>query len=126
MSFEIINGKAYTSGIENYSKVTNNKENSNNNAFKDILNKTIAQNNSYKISKHANERLNSINFTNEDIFAIEKGLELARVKGGRNSVLLYKDVAIIANIPNKTIITAIEKERAKENVYTNIDSVVIL
>ena len=58
--------------------------------------------------------------------AIGKGFEMAENKGAKNSLMLYKDVALIASIENKTLITAVDKERAKENVYTNIDSVVIL
>ena len=40
--------------------------------------------------------------------------------------MLYKNVALITSVENRTLITAIENDRAKENVYTNIDSVVIL
>ena len=40
--------------------------------------------------------------------------------------MLYKDVALIASVENNTLITAVEKERAKENIFTNVDSVVIL
>lgn len=40
--------------------------------------------------------------------------------------MLYKDVALIASVENKTLITAVEKDRAKDNIFTNIDSVVIL
>jgi hypothetical protein len=40
--------------------------------------------------------------------------------------MLYKDVALIASIENKTLITAVEKDRAKDNIFTNVDSVVIL
>ena len=40
--------------------------------------------------------------------------------------MIYKDIALIASVENKTLITAVEKERAKENIFTNVDSVVIL
>ncbi len=58
--------------------------------------------------------------------AIEKGFDLAADKGSRNAVMLYKDVALVASIENRTVITAVEKERAVDNVFTNIDSVVML
>jgi flagellar operon protein len=57
---------------------------------------------------------------------IQRGFDLARDKGAKNTVMVYKDVALIASVENKTIITAVEKDRAKENVFTNVDSVVIL
>ena len=57
---------------------------------------------------------------------IWKGFDIAEEKGSKNSLMLYKNVALITSVENRTLITAIENDRAKENVYTNIDSVVIL
>ena len=57
---------------------------------------------------------------------IEKGFEIAKDKNSKNTVMLYKDVAIIASVENKTLITVVDKERAKDNIFTNVDSVVIL
>ena len=61
-----------------------------------------------------------------DMKVIGKGFDLAADKGSRNAVMLYKDVALVASIENRTVITAVEKERAVDNVFTNIDSVVML
>ena len=55
-----------------------------------------------------------------------KKCKIAKEKNSRNAVMLYKDVALIASVENNTLITAVEKERAKENIFTNVDSVVIL
>ena len=57
---------------------------------------------------------------------IEKGFKLAEEKGAKNSVMVYKNVALIASIENKTVITAVDKDRAESNVFTNVDSVVLL
>ena len=57
---------------------------------------------------------------------IEKGFQIAKDKNSKNTVMIYKDVALIASVENKTLITAVEKERAKDNIFTNVDSVVIL
>lgn len=40
--------------------------------------------------------------------------------------MLYKDVALIASVENRTLITAVDKNRTNENIFTNIDSVVLL
>ena len=128
MGYRIINGRAYPVGnIGNFQKLpqTNKKDNYNSN-FKEILNKTIEDKNSFTISKHASERLNEINFSEVDMQNIQKGFKLAEDKGSKNSLMLYKDVAIIASVENRTVITAVEKSRAEENVFTNIDSVVLL
>jgi flagellar operon protein len=126
LSFRIINGQAYPVG--NFELPKNNsleKKNQNIN-FKDILNETINKQQDYTISKHASERLKNLDFNEEDMKNIGEGFKIAEEKGSKNSVMLYKDVALITSIENKTVITAIEKERSKDNVYTNIDSVVIL
>ena len=128
MGFRVINGQAYPIGnfkLPNESisgKSVNNKS-----KFNDILQDEIKKSESdYTLSKHAADRLKEIKFTEADMKEIGKGFKIAEEKGSKNSVMIYKDVALIASIENKTVITAIEKERAKDNIYTNIDSVVIL
>ncbi|MGL5353471.1 MAG: TIGR02530 family flagellar biosynthesis protein [Clostridium sp.] len=128
MGFRIVNGRAYPVG--NFGNVNTGKSvdqnKLNNNSFKDILDNTIEKSRGYTLSKHAADRLKDINFNESDMEAIEKGFKIAQGKGVKNSVMIYKDVALIASIENKTVITAVEKERAKENIFTNIDSVIIL
>ena len=128
MGYRIINGRAYPVGDiggfqgNNISSEKVKLENS----FKEVLNKKLEDNKSFTVSKHASERLKEINFSENDMKTIGKGFKLAEEKGSKNSVMLYKDVAIIASVENRTVITAVEKSRAEENVFTNIDSVVIL
>lgn len=128
MSFRVINGKAYPVGnFQIPNDKVNEDDNYNKSNFSDILNETINKNSEeYTLSKHAADRLKEINFTDADMEQIAKGFKMAEDKGSKNSVMLYKDVALIASIENKTVITAVEKERSKENVFTNVDSVVIL
>ena len=128
MGFRVINGQAYPIGNfklpnESINKSTSSKKVNFNDILKDEIKKNDIQ---YTLSKHAADRLKEINFTEADMKKIGKGFKIAEEKGSKNSVMIYKDVALIASIENKTVITAIEKERAKENIYTNIDSVVIL
>ncbi|GAA0755307.1 MULTISPECIES: TIGR02530 family flagellar biosynthesis protein [Clostridium] len=128
MSFRVINGKAYPVGnFQIPNDKVNEDDNYNKSNFSDILNEAINKSSEeYTLSKHAADRLKEINFTAADMEKIAKGFKMAENKGAKNSVMLYKDVALIASIENKTVITAVEKERSKENVFTNIDSVVIL
>lgn len=124
MSYRIVNGRAYPTWDIDSSLKNNNNSSSNiksqSNSFKDVLEGAI------KVSKHAESRLQGISFSENDMREIEKGFVLAANKGSKNAVMIYKDVAIVASIENKTLITAVEKNRAVENVFTNIDSVVIL
>lgn len=127
MGFRVINGVAYPVGNFQLPKGTSSeKTNDNKASFKDILKSEISKQEEYTLSKHAANRLKEINFTEDDMKEIGKGFKIAENKGSKNSVMLYKDVALIASIENKTVITAVDRERTKENIFTNIDSVVIL
>ncbi|MDD6794975.1 MAG: flagellar biosynthesis protein [Clostridiaceae bacterium] len=131
MGYRIVNGRAYNigtiEGIQNKNISSRNSiDKKSDGNFKEILNKLIDKNQGYTLSKHAAERLREINFSENDMKNIEKGFKLAEDKGAKNSVMVYKDVALIASIENKTIITAVDKARAESNVFTNVDSVVIL
>lgn len=129
MGYRMIDGKAYPvaeiGGLKPNS--ISKEKNKGNASFKDVLSRSIQeQNNTFTVSKHAAERLEKINFSQNDMDNIEKGFEMAENKGAKNSLMIYKDVALITSIENKTLITAIEKDRAQDNIFTNIDSVVIL
>jgi len=132
MSYRIINGQMYSvesvgQGSSLQDKINQLKPQSKNSkSFCDILKETVNSNEGFKVSKHAALRLNEINFTNEDMKEIEKGFKIAEDKHSKNTVMLYKDVALIASIENRTLITAVDKGRTNENIFTNIDSVVLL
>lgn len=130
MSYRIINGQAYSVG--NFEHISNNQNNLNvkstkeDKSFRDVLKDVKNQKEGFTVSKHAAQRLNEINFTEDDMNKIEKGFQIAKEKNSKNTVMIYKNIALIASVENKTLITAIEKERAKDNIFTNVDSVVIL
>lgn len=129
MSFRVVNGKTYVVGREFANEGINKKINSNSTSstevFKNILDEQINKD-SLKVSAHAMERISNLDINNKDLEKINDAFKKARDKGCENSVILYKDVAFIGSIKNNTLITAVDKERAKENVFTNIDSVIIL
>ncbi|WP_297517596.1 TIGR02530 family flagellar biosynthesis protein [uncultured Clostridium sp.] len=133
MNYRIINGRPYGAyNIDNLNsdnlsqnKIQINKEES---SFSEILNGKLTDNNGYsfKVSKHASERLRELGFTDRDYKNIENAMEKAKKKGSKNTVIVYRDSAIVASIENNIIITAVHKNRADDNVFTNIDSAVIL
>lgn len=130
MGYRVINGRAVSVGniadINSQNTQVKLNKNKPDISFKEVLDKVSKVDNGYKVSKHAEERLKDLNFSESDMQNIQQGFKLAENKGAKNSLLLYKDVALITSIENKTIITAVDKNRAQDNVFTNIDSVVIL
>lgn len=136
MNYRIINGRPYGAyNIDNLNsdnlsqnKVQKQAEQIEKAKFSEILNGKLTDKNDYsfKVSKHASERLRELGFTKNDYKNIENAMEKARAKGSKNTVIVYRGSAIVASVENNTIITAVDKSRADDNVFTNIDSAVIL
>ena len=93
-------------------------------SFKEIFEAEIQQ---LKFSKHAQERLESRNMqlTENDKAQLGKAVHLAEQKGARDSLVFLKDMAFIVNVKNRTVVTAIDSEHLRENVFTNIDSAIV-
>lgn len=83
---------------------------------------------SLKFSKHATNRLVDRNITLSDnqISRLSDGARKASEKGIQDSLVVVDEFAFIVNIPNKTVITAMEKAETNENVFTNIDGAVFM
>lgn len=76
-----------------------------------------------KISNHAQKRMEErdIQLSHTDLTTIEGAVEELNQKGSKNSLIIYKDMALIASIDNRTIITAMNANEME--TITNIDSV---
>jgi flagellar operon protein len=57
---------------------------------------------------------------------IEDAVERASQKGANESLLLMDDLAFIVSVKNRTVITVIDGQHLKDNVFTNIDSAIIV
>lgn len=111
-------------------QLTNNKVCENKNDirnFDEILKNKIDSSN-LQFSKHATMRLNnrSIILSNDQIKRIEAGVNKAVQKGIQDSLVLVDDVALVVNVKNRIVITAIDKNSSNENIFTNIDGAVIV
>lgn len=94
-------------------------------SFKDILNSQSAG--AVKFSKHAAGRLaeRNIELTKGQMERLNEGTALAEQKGIRDSLVIVDQLAFIVNIPNNTVVTAMNQQDTTENVFTNIDGAVI-
>ncbi len=99
-------------------------------AFETDLNKST--NNSLrdnlKFSNHAIERLQSrgITLNKEDIAKLNDVIKKAAAKGSKDSLVLMKEAAFIVSVKNNTVVTVMDKNSLKENVFTNIDSTIVV
>ena len=81
-----------------------------------------------RFSKHATERLEQrqIMLTPADVTRLTRAVDNAASKGARDSLILLNRTAFVVNVPNRTVITAVDEDHMRENVFTNIDSAVVL
>lgn len=57
---------------------------------------------------------------------LKTGIDKIREKGGTDSVVLMDDRAFVVSARNNTVVTVMEGKDMKENVFTNIDSMIIM
>lgn len=93
--------------------------------FENLLQEKIA---GVKFSQHAIERMQSrnISLSTEDLTSLNTAVEKIAQKGAKESLVYMKDVALVVSVANRTVITAMDGRSAKDNIFTNIDSAVII
>ena len=81
-----------------------------------------------KFSQHATQRMmdRGISFKPDDLSRLSDAIDKAAKKGSKETLVLMGDNALIVSVKNRTVVTAMDREAMKENVFTNIDSTVIL
>ncbi|MFZ4403377.1 MAG: TIGR02530 family flagellar biosynthesis protein [Pseudobdellovibrionaceae bacterium] len=81
-----------------------------------------------KFSNHAVERMRmrGISFNPQDIQRLNEAVDRAAAKGSKNSLILMNESALIVSVKNNTVVTVMDKNALKENVFTNIDSTIVM
>jgi flagellar operon protein len=80
-----------------------------------------------RFSAHAQQRLEKRGIVLDDgaMARLSEGVQRAAAKGSRSSLVVLDDTAFVVAVPNRTVITAVDREHMREQVFTNIDSAVI-
>jgi flagellar operon protein len=96
-------------------------------SFAEILNDQL-QTKELSFSAHALHRLEERNIylNEEDKTRLENAVSKISQKGGKDSLIMMDNVAYVVNIPNRTVVTAMDNQNLKENIFTQIDSAMIL
>ena len=81
-----------------------------------------------KFSSHAIDRMRSrgVRMNSADLKELEQAVQKAAEKGSKNTLVLRDDSAFIVSVKNGTVVTVMDKDMLKENVFTNIDSTVVI
>ncbi len=113
-----------------HSKVSDTEKPHQGDSFREVLDKSgkKAETPDVHMSSHAVQRLmqRGITLDASDLGKISAGFDRAAAKGAKESLFLLKDLALVVSVENRTVITALHGENAKENVFTNIDSAILL
>ena len=91
--------------------------------FQDVLQQKAQHGvGSLKFSKHAMGRLadRNIELSDNQLERLESGTRKAEQKGIRDSL------AFIVNVPNQTVVTAMDSTQTDESIFTNINGAVIM
>lgn len=101
-------------------------------SFEEVLRRqqdiSLGKSDTLKFSKHAAQRLESrnISLSDEQNARLLSGVQKADAKGINESLVLVDSLAFIVNVPNKTVVTAMDQTETQTNIFTNIDGAVIM
>ena len=95
-------------------------------SFKEILDSKSRED--VRFSKHASQRLSDrhISLSENQLERLNNAASKAEMKGIKETLVLVDSLAFIVNVPNNTVVTALDSTEAAENVFTNIDGAVII
>ncbi len=96
--------------------------------FADLLQQEADKAQSVQFSKHAARRVQErgINMTDNLLSDLNQAVQKARAKGARDVVIIGESGAFIVNVPNNVVVTTMSGTEMKENIFTNIDSAVLI
>lgn len=97
-------------------------------SFQEVLQKKVQTDSDLRFSKHASVRLRQrgIDLTDGQLERLTDGTRKAGQKGIKDSLVIVDELAFIVNVPNNTVVTAMDSKDAVENIFTNIDGAVIM
>jgi len=97
-------------------------------SFKDMFSRELAANRDLVFSKHAQQRLYSrgLELSDTKLQEIADAVDRAETKGSRETLVLSDDIALVVSVPNRTVVTAFDRDNLRDGIVTSIDSAVIL
>ena len=83
--------------------------------------------NAVRFSAHAQTRLQSRQITLDasHLDRLQGAVQRAASKGSKDALVLMDDMAMVVSVTNRTVVTVVDRDNLKQNVFTNIDSAVI-
>ena len=96
--------------------------------FAELLQNESNKAQSVQFSKHAAQRVRErgIEMTDSLLNNLNRAVKKAQEKGAKDVVVIGESGAFIVNVPNNIVVTTMSGAEMKENIFTNIDSAVLM
>jgi flagellar operon protein len=96
--------------------------------FRAALDQELAKGSPVKLSAHAEKRLeeSNVQLSESDKARLGRAVDQMGEKGADKSLVLMDSLALVVSVKNRTVITAVEGDRARDGAFTNIDSAIIV
>ena len=96
--------------------------------FGTLLQQKLDEGKGIAFSKHARQRVEQrgLEVTTSLLDRLADSVQKAQAKGAQTILALDGGQAFIINVPTSLVITAMDQNEMKENIFTNIDGAVIL
>ncbi|MDR2295623.1 MAG: flagellar biosynthesis protein [Clostridiales Family XIII bacterium] len=98
-------------------------------SFRELLSRRIeGERKALSFSKHADLRAKERNIAIEtsDLDRLSEACDRAAGKGVRDALIVMNDSAFIVNAGSKVVVTVVDKNEMKDNIFTNIEGAVFL
>jgi flagellar operon protein len=81
-----------------------------------------------RFSNHASQRLRErqIQLDPLTLSKVNQAVDQAEAKGVEDTLVLTPNAALIVNVKNRTVVTAVDRNTVSGNVFTNIDGAVVI
>ena len=124
-NLQVSTGNSISQGTPNTQKTTDTQ----NSSFALQLKEKLKENSSVEFSKHAIERLSERDIdlnADNTLERLNKAVSIAQEKGSNEALILVDSTAFLVNVKNNKVITTMQQQDMIGNIFTNIDSTVII
>jgi flagellar operon protein len=67
-----------------------------------------------------------IEFSGDEFLKVNKAIDQLKNKGGNDALIITDSAAYIVDVKNNKLVTAVDRGELKDNVFTNIDSTILV
>jgi len=91
-----------------------------------VTEKNIGQD--VQVSSHAMKRLKerNIELDSDEFMRLKEAVSKLKAKGGHDSLIITNKAAYVVDVDKNTVVTAVDKDKMHENVFTKIDSTIFM